>query len=56
MPIYEFYCKDCHMIFNFFSSTINTKKKPSCPKCSRAGLERKVSMFAVTGRAEEGGG
>lgn len=55
MPIYEFYCQDCHMLFNFFSPTVNTEKKPSCPKCGRPGLERKVSMFALTGRAEEGG-
>ena len=47
MPIYEFYCKKCHMIFNFFSSTINTEKSPDCPKCDNTGLQRRMSMFAT---------
>ena len=47
MPIYEFYCPDCHMIFNFFSRTINTDKIPSCPKCDRTKLDRQMSSFAV---------
>ncbi|MBE9535236.1 MAG: zinc ribbon domain-containing protein [Proteobacteria bacterium] len=47
MPIYEFYCPQCHMIFNFFSRTINTEKIPSCPTCDRPKLERQMSSFAV---------
>ena len=47
MPIYEFYCPDCHVIFNFFSRTVNTDKIPPCPKCERAELERQMSAFAV---------
>jgi len=54
MPIYEFYCQDCHTVYNFFSRTINTTKVPGCPKCSRKKLSRQISMFAVTGRAKEG--
>jgi len=53
MPIYEFYCKQCHTIFNFFSRTVNTKKIPNCPGCKNVKLERKMSMFAHTGKAEE---
>ena len=55
MPIYEFYCDHCHTIFNFFSSTVNTKKTPGCPKCKKTKLSRQVSVFAVTGRAKEDG-
>ena len=47
MPIYEFYCPDCHMIFNFFSRTINTEKIPPCPRCNRSELDRQMSSFAV---------
>lgn len=47
MPIYEFYCSRCHMIFNFFSRSINTEKIPPCPKCDRPKLERQMSSFAV---------
>ena len=53
MPIYEFYCEDCHTIFNFFSRTINTTKKPACPKCKKKKLQRQVSAFAFTGKAKE---
>lgn len=56
MPIYEFYCPDCHTIFNFFSRRIDTETLPGCPNCDRERLSRQVSMFAVTGRAKEPGG
>jgi putative FmdB family regulatory protein len=47
MPIYEFYCPDCHTVFSFFSSAIDTTASPSCPKCGRAALGRKPSRFAA---------
>ena len=53
MPIYEFYCETCNTIFNFFSKTINTTKKPKCPKCKTKILSRQMSAFAVTGKAKE---
>jgi putative FmdB family regulatory protein len=53
MPIYEFYCEDCNTLFNFFSKTINTKKRPRCPRCKKARLKRQVSLFAFTGKATE---
>jgi len=53
MPVYEFYCPDCHMLFNFLARRVNTDKRPVCPKCSRPELERQVSLFAISkGRAE----
>jgi putative FmdB family regulatory protein len=56
MPIYEFYCPDCHAIFNFLSRTINTTARPPCPRCRRKQLEKQVSLFAATGKAVEDGG
>ena len=55
MPIYEFYCENCNTIFNFFSRTVNTKKKPKCPQCKTKTLSRQMSAFAVTGKAKEDG-
>lgn len=53
MPIYEFYCSDCHTVFSFFSRSVNTRKRPSCPRCSKRRLERKVSAFAIaSGRTD----
>ncbi len=55
MPIYEFYCADCHTVFNFYSKRVNVEKRPQCPKCGRSDLERQVSLFAISkGRTEKG--
>lgn len=53
MPIYEFYCEDCNTIFNFYSKTVNTKKRPICPKCRARKLQKQMSAFAFTGKAKE---
>jgi len=55
MPIYEFYCSDCHTIFSFFSRSIDTTTCPACPKCRDRRLTRQVSLFAFTGKAKEKG-
>lgn len=47
MPIYEFYCSQCHRIFSFFSQRVNTEKFPPCPKCHKPRLERHMSVFAT---------
>jgi putative FmdB family regulatory protein len=56
MPFYEFYCPDCNVIFNFFSRRVNTETIPDCPRCRARKLERRISLFAVTGRATKSGG
>jgi putative FmdB family regulatory protein len=53
MPIYEFYCADCHTIYSFLSRSINTRKRPRCPQCGRERLERRVSPFAISSGAKE---
>ena len=55
MPIYEFYCPDCHIIFNYLSRSVNTQKRPLCPRCKHRKLQREVSLFAVTAKTGEGG-
>jgi putative FmdB family regulatory protein len=53
MPVYEFYCTDCHTIFNFLSRRVSTDKLPSCPRCGRPALERQVSVFAISKNLDE---
>jgi putative FmdB family regulatory protein len=54
MPIYEFYCSACHRVFSFLSRSVDTSKRPACPRCGRADLPRRVSSFAISrGRKEE---
>ncbi|NCA68934.1 MAG: zinc ribbon domain-containing protein [Sphingobacteriia bacterium] len=48
MPVYEFYCPDCHAIFNFFSRKVDTETHPDCPRCGRPRLDRQPSLFAIS--------
>jgi putative FmdB family regulatory protein len=60
VPIYEFYCGACHMLFNFFSARIDTAARPGCPRCGKPELERRPARFATLkrsgGGADEGEG
>ena len=55
MPIYEFYCGDCHRVYSFLSKAINTDRRPECPRCGRPELDRRVSAFAISKGAKEKG-
>jgi putative FmdB family regulatory protein len=53
MPIYEFYCCDCHRVFKFLARRQGIDRRPACPRCERPELEKQVSLFAVSrGRKE----
>jgi putative FmdB family regulatory protein len=57
MPIYEFYCKDCHSVFQFFSKRVEPEKIPTCPKNEGHGLlDRQMSRFAMGRPASKSGG
>lgn len=56
MPIYEFFCDQCNTVFNFFSSRINTDKRPDCPKCGKLEIQKMMSTFATIGKAKEDDG
>jgi len=47
MPIYEFACHHCRIIFQFFARRVGERKVPACPKCGRGDMERVLSRFAV---------
>jgi putative FmdB family regulatory protein len=48
MPIYEYYCRDCHTIYSFLARSRETPGAPQCPKCGRAKLEKQISRFAIS--------
>jgi putative FmdB family regulatory protein len=55
MPVYEFYCRKCNTIYQYFSRTADTQKVPFCPRCKRVRLKRQMSVFAkVSGKREDG--
>ena len=47
MPIYEFACPKCRVIFNFFSKRINPDRLPVCPKCGHEKMAKQMSAFAM---------
>ena len=53
MPVYEFYCADCHTIFNFLARSASSARTPACPRCNRQGLEKQVSQFAISRNLDE---
>lgn len=49
MPIYEFYCRDCHTIYSFFSRRVDAESTPTCPKgTTKHKLQRQMSRFAIS--------
>lgn len=47
MPIYEFACPKCRVIFNFFSKRINPDRSPTCPKCCNKDMVKLMSRFST---------
>ncbi|MBD3370615.1 zinc ribbon domain-containing protein [Candidatus Fermentibacteria bacterium] len=48
MPIYEYYCSKCNMIYQFLVRRMDEEPSPECPKCGSEELERVMSTFSTT--------
>ena len=48
MPIYEFACPKCRVVFNFLSKRINPEGLPKCPKCGNKKMVKQMSRFAMS--------
>jgi len=53
MPIYEYRCRSCEREFEVL---LQGSKKPVCPGCGGKNLEKKPSVFAVSGAGEKESG
>src|SRR5437773_9051812 len=53
MPIYEFACPRCRVIFNFFSKRIHPDRLPACPKCGNKKMTKQMSAFATPRQLKE---
>jgi putative FmdB family regulatory protein len=53
MPIYEFACPKCRVVFNFLSQRINPGRLPVCPKCGNKKMTKQMSTFAMPRGAKE---
>ena len=48
MPIYEFACPKCRVIFNFLAKRLNPERAPVCPKCGNKKMVKQMSRFAMS--------
>jgi putative FmdB family regulatory protein len=48
MPIYEYACPKCRVIFNFLSKRVNPQHLPTCPKCGNKKMTKQMSRFAMS--------
>src|SRR5215469_15499558 len=48
MPIYEYACPKCRVIFNFLSKRVTPDRLPVCPKCGNKKMTKTISRFALT--------
>lgn len=54
MPIYEYYSAETHKIYSFYARrVIGADEVPRCPDGGSRPMERVLSPFAITGRAQE---
>jgi len=53
MPIYEYACPNCRVIFNFLSKRLKPDRLPACPKCGNRKMAKQVSRFALSRRLKE---
>ena len=53
MPIYEFACPKCRVIFSFLSKRANPDRLPVCPKCGNKKMSKQMSGFAMLRGAKE---
>ncbi len=53
MPIYEYACPKCRVIFSFLSKRLNPDRSPACPRCGNKKLVKEMSRFAALRGAPE---
>ncbi|MGC8493558.1 MAG: FmdB family zinc ribbon protein [Syntrophobacteraceae bacterium] len=49
MPIHEFKCKKCGMLFEAICLRIDEKDKAACPSCGGNDVEPLISTFSLSG-------
>jgi hypothetical protein len=54
MPIYEFYCPEKNTVYQFLARTqAHRDRVPRCPDGAGLRMEKRVSRFAIIGKARE---
>jgi putative FmdB family regulatory protein len=50
VPIYEYLCSKCNVIYQFLVRSSGDGTSPVCPRCGHSPLERVMSTFSTSGR------
>jgi putative FmdB family regulatory protein len=50
MPMYEYRCRACQQPFE---TLVTAERRPLCPACGSADLDKQLSVFAVSSRSAE---
>lgn len=53
MPIYEFACPRCRVIFSFLSRRVSPAGLPACPRCASRDMTKQVTGFALIRARDE---
>ena len=57
MPIYEYLCPECNVVFSFMVKNVKTAKRAYCPRCgNKKTMERVMSKFALSGHTRKSTG
>jgi putative FmdB family regulatory protein len=57
MPIYEYLCPECNVVFSFMVKNVKKAKKAYCPRCgNKKTMERVMSKFAFSGHTRKSTG
>ena len=57
MPIYEYLCPVCNVVFSFMVKNVKTAKQAYCPRCGNTETMKKMmSKFAVAGATRKSTG
>lgn len=54
MPMYEYECQDCHIVYEQLRRMSEADEGLECPTCHSTHVERQLSTFACAGSS--GGG
>jgi putative FmdB family regulatory protein len=46
MPVYEFLCARCNVVFSFMVPTMTDTRIPECPRCANTEMRRQLSRFS----------
>lgn len=57
MPIYEYLCPKCNVVFSFLVKNVKTAKAAYCPRCgNKKTMEKVMSRFAFSGKTKKSTG